>query len=133
MSMRNEANAGPENRAMDIFREIGLGDLFSKLILGLTATEAGATITSNVCTMANQPVYLWSVQGIGGTAGERTILRGPITGSQKITPAPGQVVWDGGKKLLFNVADANTTCALRYSTAADVTPGALSREIGQNP
>lgn len=133
MSIRNEMNQGPENRMNDALRELGIGDLVGKLILGLTATEAGATITSNVCTMAAQPSYLWSVQGIGGTAGERVILKGPISGPQKITPAPGQVVWDGGKKLLFNIADANTTCALRYATAADTTPGVTAREIGQNP
>lgn len=133
MSIRLELNTGPENRFMDMVRELGLGDLLAKLILALTATEAGATITSNVCTMANQPTFLWSVQGIGGTAGEKTILKGPITGSQKVTPAPGFVVWDGGKKLLFNVADLNTTCALRYATAADGTPSTMAREIGQNP
>lgn len=133
MSMRLEANAGPENRMMDILREIGFGDLLSKLIFLMAKTETGATITAHVCTMAAQPTYLWSVAGVAGTAGEKTVLRGPITGSQKITPAPGQVVWDGGTKLLFNVADANTSCDLKYATAADVTPGFLARDIGQSP
>lgn len=133
MSIRNEMNGAGENRMNDALRELGFGDLVNALIGTLAATETGISITNNVATMANQPSYLWQVNGIGGTAGIKTILRGPITGNQKVTPAPGQVVWDGGKKLLFNVADANTTTTLRYATAADATASAMSREIGQSP
>lgn len=133
MSMRAEANAGPENRMMDIFREIGLGDLVNALITTVAVTET-PTASSNVLTLAGQPTYLWDVNQTGGTTtGHKTILRGPITGSQKITPATGQCVWDGGTKILFAAADAATTVALKYAKAADTTNGALARDIGQNP
>jgi hypothetical protein len=133
MSMRAEANTGPENRMMDILREIGFGDLLNLLITALAATETGIAITANVATLAAQPTTLFQVLGVAGTAGAKTILKGPITGPQKVTPAPGFVVWDGGKKLLFNVADLNTTATITYATAANVTCSVLARDIGQNP
>lgn len=133
MSMRAEANTGPENRMMDILREIGFGDLLNALITTLAVTET-PTASSNVLTLAGQPTYLWDVNQTGGTVtGNKTILRGPITGSQKVTPATGQCVWDGGVKILFAAADAATTVAVKYAKAVDTTHGSLAREIGQNP
>lgn len=133
MPIRAEMNTGPENRFMDMVREIGLGDLLNLLIQGLAAAETGIAITSNVATLAAVPSFLFQVNGIGGTAGIKTIKKGPVTGSQKVTPLPGECVWDGGLKVLFNVADANTTATFRYAKAADTTTSVLAREIGQNP
>lgn len=133
MSIRAEMNTGPENRFMDMVREIGLGELINLLIQGLAAAETGIAITASVATLAATPTALFQVNGIGGTAGIKTIKKGPITGSQKITPLPGECVWDGGIKVLFNVADANTTATFRYAKAADATASCLSREIGQSP
>lgn len=134
MSMRAEANTGPENRMMDILREIGFGDLLNLLITAITPTDPTRTVTSNLLTLPAQPTILYQVKATTGTStGVKTLLKGPITGSQKITPAPGQAVWDGGTKVLFNVADAVTQASSTYSTAADVTASILARDIGQNP
>lgn len=133
MSMRAEGNQASDNRLNDIFREVGIGDLLNLLIAGMAAAETGIAISSNVATLAATPTYIFQVNGIGGTAGIKTLKKGPITGPQKVTPAPGECVWDGGVKVLFNVADANTTATFRYAKAADATASVLSREIGQSP
>jgi len=97
-------------------------------------TEQGVTVTSNVATLANQPSAVVSVIATTGTTtGSKTLLQGPISGAGAIVPASGQVVWDGGKKILFAAVDAITVADFAYTTAADATVTALQRDIGQNP
>lgn len=136
MSLRDELNNADPNRLADAFRlgpSIGLGDLLNKVIAGLTATETGVTPASNVATLANQPSSLFQVNVTAGTStGVKKLKKGPITGPKAITPAAGECVWDGGKKVLFAAADGATAVSFTYATAADVTCSILSRVLGQS-
>jgi len=120
---RDSLNSANLNRLADALRLLGFGELLSVIISGLAKTETGATITSHVCTMAQAAVAVFQVNGIGGTAGTKKLRQGAITGTGALVPLPGEVIWDGGSKLLFNTADANTTCDLVYSKA-DLTQAA---------
>lgn len=133
MSVRDVLNAGDANRSVDVFRQLGLGDIINTLLKNTTYTETGVTVTSNKATLANQPQKLWSVNATaGGTTGEKALLQGPITGTKAITPATGQAVWDGAKTVLFASADAVTTAKFLYSQSTDVTIAAMTRVLGQS-
>jgi hypothetical protein len=99
------------------------------------ATETGVTVTANVATLANQPSSkpFAIVASAGSSTGMKALLVGPISGARAVLPGPGQCVWDGQKKVLFNNADAVTTADFSYPTAADPTASVLNRDIGQNP
>jgi hypothetical protein len=77
------------------------------------ATEAGITVTSNVATLAAQPSTLITVNAVAGTAtGVKRLVR-DVTRS----PQTGEVLWDGGLRLTFAVADAVSSCDVIYAKA----------------
>jgi len=134
MSIRDDLNKADPNRAWDMLRQMGLGDVLNMLITAKAVTEATITVTSNVATLANQPSFLLQINATTATAtGVKKLLQGPITGAGAIVPKAGEAVWDGAKKVLFNTVDAVTAASFTYATAADVTCSILARDSGQNP
>jgi len=135
MSIRTLLDTVPPNQAFDLLRETPFGALFNALIKSLTFTETGIVPSSNVGTLAAQPssgngVLRVLATAETGTAHEKKILVGPITGTQALVPAPGQCVWDGGVKVLFNSADAVTAFSTFYTKDSDTTAGVLQRDPG---
>lgn len=114
-TLRDTLNTADPGRLPTAFQVMGLGELLSLLIRSVTPTEAGIAVTAHVATLAAQPTALFSVKGIGGTAGVKTLRRGTSTD----VALPGEVIWDGGVKLFFNAADANTTADIIYALATD--------------
>lgn len=132
MSLRDVLNASDPNRNDSALQELGQGDLLNLVIKGLTATETGVSVSSSVATLAAQPATLFDINATAGTTtGHKKLRKGPITGSQKITPATGEAVWDGGTKVLFATVDAVTTAAFTYSKTTDTTASILQRDQGQ--
>lgn len=129
-TIRDSLNTADPNRIPDVLRTLQFGEVFNLLLSQLTATETGVTPASNVATLAAQPTALILINGTAGTStGIKTLLRGQISGPGAIVPAPGQAVWDGGKKVLFNAADAITAAAFTYATAANVSRSALAAPL----
>lgn len=119
-TLRQDFNDSSPNNVADLRRRLQSGDLLTLLIKSLTATEAGVVPAANVATLAATPTSLFQVNATTATVtGIKKLRRGPITGSGAITPATGEAVWDGGTKVLFNVADAVTVASFTYVTAAD--------------
>ncbi len=135
MSIRLLLDTVPPNQTFDMLRETPFGALLNALIKLLTFTETGVSATSSVGTLAAQPTAEKGVLRIlgtteTGTAHEKKILVGPITGPQALVPAPGQCVWDGGVKVLFNTVDAVTVFSALYLKDSDTTTGVLQRDPG---
>jgi hypothetical protein len=132
MSLRDTLNNGEPGRVNDVARSLGLGSLLNALIAAMAGTETGVVPASNVATLANQPEFLLDANVTAGTTvGHKKLLKGPITGPAAITPAAGQCVWDGGKKVLFAAADGATAVTFRYTQATDVTVSFLQRDLGE--
>lgn len=135
MNIRALLDAVPPNSTFDMLRETPFGALFNLMIKQLTFTETGVVPSSHVATLAAQPTpergLFRALQTAGtGVILEKKILIGPITGAQALVPAPGQCVWDGGVKVLFNTADAVTGASFLYSKDSDTTAGVLQRDPG---
>lgn len=132
MSTRDVLNAANPNNVIDALRDIGLGELLNALINAMASTETGVSVTANVMTLANQPsVKPFEVEATTGTTlGKKKVFQGPITGPQAIVPAAGQVVWDGGTKILFASVDAITVAKATYAKATDVTASTLQNDVG---
>ena len=92
--------------------------LRAELAAGMTGTlggltESGATVSSNVCTMAAAANMVVNVRATtGGTTGVCKLIRDP-----QHTLATGEVLWDGVKTLTFAAVDVVTACDLVYSLA----------------
>jgi len=129
-TIRDSLNSGNPNRVADVFRSLQFGDLLNLLLSGLTATETGVSVTSNVATLANQPTSLVLVNATTATStGIKSVRQGPISGPGALVPVPGEAIWDGNKKVLFNTADAVTVAAFTYAKASDVTRSGLSQPL----
>lgn len=143
-NLRTELNNANPNRTDPAFASVNFGSTLNALIKALTFTETGVVPASNVGTLANAPEPV-SGNSVGGgllrilataetgTVHEKLLKIGVITGTQAITPAPGECVWDGGKKILFNTADAVTAFSALYTQAADTTASVLQRSEGVSP
>ena len=133
-TLRDSLNTAQPDRISPALHSVGFGDLLNALIVGATATETGLSTTSNVGTLSHTPSSLFDVKATAGTTtGHKELLQGPITGAGAIVPATGQVVWDGGVKLLFATVDAVTTFQATYAQATDPSCSLLQRAIGQEP
>lgn len=131
MSIRDTLNISDPNRNDDALREVALGDLINLVLKTQTATDAGLATTANVITLTAQPSTVWDINATAGTTtGRKKLRKGPITGPQKITPATGEAVWDGGLKVLFATVDAVTTASALYSKTSDTTASILQRNVG---
>ncbi len=120
----------------DVQRIATLADALKTAVNAIIAAMAGATekalsISSNKATLTNQPAAILNVNTTGTTGGIKNLKIGPITGSAALTPATGEVVWDGNKTLLFAAADVITAADVVYVRAADSTPSILQRRLGQ--
>lgn len=133
MSLRDVLNTANPNNVIDALRDIGLGELVNAWINGMTSTETGITVTSNVATLAGQPsVRPFECEATAGTTlGKKQVLWGPTTGPNAIVPATGQCVWNGGTSILFASVDAVTTAKFTYAKASDATASTLQNNLGQ--
>lgn len=132
MPIRDTLDSGDANRLGAVQAEIGLGSLVNDLVLAMTATEAGVTVTSNVATLANAPKCLLHVNVTAGTTtGVKAVKKGPITGPNALTPATGECVWDGNKSVKFATADAATAASFWYTRPGTTTISYFRRELGQ--
>lgn len=132
-TLRDSFNSSDPNRIDAANRDLGLGELLTLVIKGLTATETGVTPSSDVATLANQPSKMFQINATAGTStGIKKLLIGPITGGGAVVPNPGEAVWDGGLKVLFNHADAITAASFTYAKADGTDKAsALLRAIGE--
>jgi hypothetical protein len=134
MSLRTLLDTVPPNSALDMLRELPFGALLNALIKSLTFTETAVVPSANVATLAAQPSSLGVLRALAtaetGTAHEKEVIIGVITGSQAIVPPPGVCVWDGGTKVLFNSVDAVTAASFFYLKDSDTTAGVLQRSPG---
>src|SRR5262245_49142476 len=104
-TLRDTLNAFVPGRGEPALAEIQLGELLSRVISSLTPNETGLAPSSNVVTLAEDASVVFTVNATaGGTTGIKKLLKGAITGEGKVTPAAGECVWDGGKKILLATA-----------------------------
>ncbi len=139
VDMRTELNTADQNRlspALSLEQGgIAFGEAMALLLTNAyteNPTETGLDVTSDLCEpLAAQPVQLFIVDATTATStGVKKLLIGPISGDGAITPAAGEVVWDGGLNLLFAAADAVTKAAVLYTTAAGQQVSCMLRETG---
>jgi len=112
-------------------------------ILGTTNTEPiniavvedygdgseAVAVSSNAGTLAVQPSAILDVYATGGTTKGRYALK---IGDSSVSPATGEVVWDGNTGLRFNSADAvSAVRVLSLPKASPLTISLLSRALGQ--
>jgi hypothetical protein len=120
MSVRQVLNTNNLNQLEDALHALPIGELLTKLIKSMTATEAGLVPASNIATMAATPSGLFQVNVTAGTVtGVKTLRRGVITGSGAQVAATGECIWDGATKILFSPIDAATAVSVTYSVATD--------------
>jgi|GEM_PF-2929086 len=136
MNIRANLDLSPPNSLADLLRETPFGSLLNALIKGLTMTETGVTpnSTTQIAVLANQPSSSGLLRALAtaetGTVHEKEILVGPISGPAAIIPPANVCVWDGGKNVLFNTADAVTAVSFLYLKDADTTVGYMQRSPG---
>src|SRR5580698_7021929 len=118
MNIRATLDLSPINSLADLLRETPFGSLLNAFIKSLTFTETAVVpnSTSQVAVLANQPSTSGMLRALAtaGTGHEKEILIGPISGPAAIIPPAGVCVWDGGKNVLFNTADAVTAVSFLY-------------------
>jgi len=80
------------------------------------ATETGKSVTSStgVCAALSQAPTTNGLITVNATAGTSTGVKTIMTDPTRL-PNPGEVYWDGGVNLTFNIADAVTSCDVIYS------------------
>lgn len=138
MDMRTELNIADQNRlspALSLEQGgIAFGEAMALLLTNAyteNPTETAVTPSSNVATLAAQPVQMFIIAATAAThTGVKKLLIGPISGDGAITPATGEAVWDGGTKVLFSSVDVVTAAAFLYSTAAGDVVSCLLRDAG---
>jgi hypothetical protein len=131
LKIRDILNAANLNDLDAALQAIGLGEALTFIIQHCLPTEMGVVVTANVATLAAQPTKFYQATATAGAStGIKELLIGPITGPKALLPSPGQAVWDGGTKVLFNIADAVTAAMFKYASAAQVV-GLLERKLSQ--
>lgn len=136
MNIRAALDIVPLNSLADLLRETPFGSLLNAIIKALTMTETAVVpnSTSQVAVLANQPSVSGLLRALAtaetGTVHEKEILVGPISGPAAIIPPAGVCMWDGGKNVLFNTADAVTAVSFLYLKDADTTIGVFQRSPG---
>ena len=120
MSVRQVLNASNPNQLTDGLHAFPLGELLTKLIKLLTATEVGVVPAANIATLAAVPTGLFQVNATAGTVtGIKTLRRGVVSGASAVVAATGECVWDGGLHILFSPIDAVTAVSVTYAVATD--------------
>ncbi len=134
MSLRASFDTADPEQMADCFRDFRLGEFLSYVISRVGYTETGIAVVANVSTLAAVPTALFqcviATTGAAGT-GVKTLLKGPITGQGALVPAPGECVWDGGVRVLFNVVDAALTASFTYATVLTNVASITLRNLGQ--
>lgn len=131
MSLRTTLNSGNLNQLGDCCADIKMGELLTLAIASLTPTEAAVVPVAHVATLAATPSALFQVNvTAGGSTGIKKLLKGPITGEDAISPAPGECVWNGGVSVKFNAVDNATAVSFTYATATDKL-SILEKNLGQ--
>jgi hypothetical protein len=86
------------------------------------------TVTSSAGTLAAAPDIVLDVIATAGTSLGRKVLK---IGDSNLTPAPGEVIWDGATGLRFNATDAVTSAKVVRVPSAGVVTSLLNRALGQ--
>ena len=126
-SLREVLNGGNPNEVFDATVRMNLGDALSYILANLPAatgigyTETGISVTSSAVALANAPVALFQVKATAGTTqGVKKLRKGPVSGPSALVPATGEVIWDGGKNILFAAVDAVSAASFLYAVATDI-------------
>lgn len=131
-TLRDSMNQSEPGRQLDVLRDIQVGDLLNALVAAMSATEAGVSASSQVCTLAGTPTVLWDAKiATGGTTGSKKVLRVSNAFLTANSPPVGSCFWDGSTKVKFNATDNCTTADFKYPKAADATVGYFQRALGQ--
>ena len=136
-NLRESLNLGSgPYRLADTDRAVCLGDLYGLLISGLTPTEAGLNpnASGQVLDLASAPNCILNVVATAGVGVLNVPLTLLITNDEQVTPAPGQVLWDGpGRtRVRFNATDAFTAVDVTYTVAGVPRASILERNLGQS-
>ncbi len=135
-SLKDTLNVADPTNTNSVFNDMQLGTLLSTLISNASMTQTSAAVTTTTYSMtlatAATAVFQVNVKTVvsGGTAGVKTLLQGPVSGTGAITPAAGQVVWDGASALLFAAADKPATVDLLYAIST-TKASVLEKGIGE--
>ena len=130
MTIRDELNQQDPNRSASALSEAALGEALNLLIRSATPTETGVVPSSDVATLAAQPKTLYDINATtAAVTGRKKLILAPISGAGSVLPKTGEAVFDGGTKVLFNVADAVTAASFTYTTAAGATISLLQRDL----
>ena len=130
MTIRDELNQQDPNRSAAALSEAAVGEALNLLIRSATATETGVVPAADVATLAAQPKTLYDINATtAAVTGRKKLILAPITGAGSVLPKTGEAVFDGGTKVLFNVADAVTAAAFTYTTAAGETVSLFQRDL----
>lgn len=105
-------------------------DLLVDFSAGAVVVQDGLVPSSNVVTLAIKPTAVLDVNATAGTTAGRKKLRvGPVTGSNALAPATGEVIWDGGVKLLFSAVDAVTAVQVIATRTTDVVASIMQADV----
>lgn len=86
-------------------------------------------VSSSAATLSAAPLALLDIIAVEGTTLGRKVLK--IAGAS-VTPAPGEVIWDGATGLRFASADAVTSVlVVALPKASPLVSSALNRILGQ--
>jgi hypothetical protein len=131
-TLRDTMNQGEPGRLPDIDRDVFAGEFVNAMLLAMSATESGVSVTTNVATLANTPLVLWDANATTATAtGHKKVLKVSNAFLTANNPPAGSCYWDGGLKVKFNSADAATVAAFKYPKAADASVSYLQRSLGE--
>lgn len=131
-TLRDTMNQGEAGRLADLDRDLLMGEFFNSRINAMTATEAGVSASSQVCTLAATPLVLWDAKiATGTTTGSKLVRKVSNAFLTANNPPVGSCFWDGSTKVKFNSADNCTTADFKYPKAADTTCSYLQRFMGQ--
>lgn len=132
MTIRDSLNNQDPNRSAAALAEAGTGEALNLLIRSATPTETGVVPAADIATLAAQPKVLFDINATtAASTGRKKLIKAPITGAGSVLPKAGEAVFDGGTKVLFNVADAVTAASFTYTTAAGDTISLFQRDLDQ--
>lgn len=117
-TIRDELNSVNLNRTDELLGNLSFGEILTWLLEKATPTETGVVPSSNVITLANQPVAVFQVNATAGTVPGIKRLRKGVVGT--LVPAAGECVWQPGtKKIAFAASDGVTAVSITYSQLTD--------------
>lgn len=133
-NLRDTMNQGELQRLADIDRDTFMGEVVNAFINGMTATEAGVVVTTNLSApLAATPLVLWDANATAAAStGKKKINKVSAAYLTANNPPVGECFWNGATGVKFNSADAVTAASYKYPKAADATCSFLQRKLAQS-